>query len=87
MSRLRIYNDRYERREHKKAAKLARAQGLLRRGPKISGAWIDCLAVMFESTLDIKLNSMEGQITQRFSEVQKMEINTFRLRQRIMGLA
>ncbi|KAN0099533.1 hypothetical protein V8E51_013308 [Hyaloscypha variabilis] len=41
MPRLRIRNHRYERREHKKAAKLARAQGLLRRGPKIPGAWID----------------------------------------------
>jgi hypothetical protein len=41
MSRLRICNDRYERREHKKAATLARAQGLLRRGPKVPGAWID----------------------------------------------
>jgi hypothetical protein len=41
MSRLRICNDRYERRELKKEVKFARAQGLLRRGPKVPGAWID----------------------------------------------
>ena len=40
-SRLRTFNERYERHEYKKAMKLARAQGLLHRGPKVPGAWID----------------------------------------------
>jgi hypothetical protein len=40
-SRLRNFNNRCERREHKKAMKLARAQGLLHRGLKMPGAWID----------------------------------------------
>ena len=38
---LRIFNNRCERREQKKAKKLAREQGLLQRGPKVPGAWID----------------------------------------------
>jgi hypothetical protein len=38
---LRIFNNRCERRELKKARKLAREQGLLQRGPKVPGAWID----------------------------------------------
>jgi len=38
---LRTFNDRCERREQKKATKLARAQELLQRGPKVPGAWID----------------------------------------------
>jgi hypothetical protein len=33
--------DRFERRWQKKAMKLARAQGILQRGPKVPGAWID----------------------------------------------
>ncbi|KAE9365956.1 hypothetical protein N431DRAFT_385949 [Stipitochalara longipes BDJ] len=33
--------DRYERRWHKKALKLARAQGIVHRGPKMPGAWVD----------------------------------------------
>ena len=32
---------RYERRWHKKALKLARAQGTIHRGPRMPGAWID----------------------------------------------
>jgi hypothetical protein len=36
-----LAEDRFERRWHKKATKLARAQGLLQRGPKVPGAWID----------------------------------------------
>jgi hypothetical protein len=36
-----LAEDRFERRWHKKAMKLARAQGLLQRGPKVPGAWID----------------------------------------------
>ncbi|KAH8768731.1 hypothetical protein F5882DRAFT_509214 [Hyaloscypha sp. PMI_1271] len=40
-SYLRIFNNRCERREQKKAKKLAREQGLLQRGPKVPGAWID----------------------------------------------
>jgi hypothetical protein len=36
-----LVEDRFERRWHKKATKLARAQGLLQRGPKVPGAWID----------------------------------------------
>jgi hypothetical protein len=32
---------RFEQRWHKKAMKLAKAQGLIHRGPKIPGAWID----------------------------------------------
>jgi hypothetical protein len=38
---LRIFNNRCERREQKKARNLAREQGLLQRGPKVPGAWID----------------------------------------------
>ena len=40
-SRLRTFQNRCERREQKKARKLAREQGLLQRGPKVPGAWID----------------------------------------------
>jgi hypothetical protein len=40
-SYLRIFNNRCDRREQKKARKLAREQGLLQRGPKVPGAWID----------------------------------------------
>jgi hypothetical protein len=36
-----LAEERFERRWHKKGAKLARAQGLARRGLKIPGAWID----------------------------------------------
>jgi hypothetical protein len=36
-----LAKDRFERRWHKKAMKLARAQGILQRGPKVPGAWID----------------------------------------------
>jgi hypothetical protein len=36
----RLFEDRFERHQHNKAMKLARAQGI-RRGPKIPGAWID----------------------------------------------
>jgi hypothetical protein len=36
-----LAEDRFERRWRKKAMKLARAQGLLQRGPKVPGAWID----------------------------------------------
>jgi hypothetical protein len=39
--RVQLAEDRFERRWHKKATKLARAQGLLQRGPKVPGAWID----------------------------------------------
>jgi hypothetical protein len=35
-----LFEDRFERRQRKKAMKLVRAQGI-RRGPKIPGAWID----------------------------------------------
>ncbi len=34
-------NDRFKRRCEKKAMKLAKAQGILSRGPKMPGAWID----------------------------------------------
>jgi hypothetical protein len=40
-SRLQTFNERCQRREQRKAMKVARAQGLLRRVPKVSGAWID----------------------------------------------
>jgi len=40
-SRLRTFQNRCERREQKKANKLARAQGILQRGSKVPGAWID----------------------------------------------
>jgi hypothetical protein len=40
-SRLRTFQNRCERREQGKANKLARAQGILQRGPKVPGAWID----------------------------------------------
>lgn len=36
-----LAEDRFERRWQKKAMKLARAQGILQRGPKVPGAWID----------------------------------------------
>jgi hypothetical protein len=36
-----LAEDRFERRWHKKAMKLARAQGIIHRGPKMPGAWID----------------------------------------------
>jgi hypothetical protein len=36
-----LAEDRFERRWHKKALKLARAQGIRQRGPKVPGAWID----------------------------------------------
>jgi hypothetical protein len=36
-----LAEDRFERRWQKKAVKLARAQGILQRGPKVPGAWID----------------------------------------------
>jgi hypothetical protein len=36
-----LAEDRFERRWQKKAMKLARAQGVLQRGPKVPGAWID----------------------------------------------
>jgi hypothetical protein len=40
-SYLRIFKNRCERRGQKKARNLAREQGLLQRGPKVPGAWID----------------------------------------------
>jgi hypothetical protein len=40
-SRLRTFQNRCEHREQKKANKLARAQGILQRGSKVPGAWID----------------------------------------------
>jgi hypothetical protein len=36
----RIFNQRCERHRQKKETNLARAQGLLHRGPKVPGAWI-----------------------------------------------
>jgi hypothetical protein len=36
-----LAEDRFERRWQKKTMKLARAQGILQRGPKVPGAWID----------------------------------------------
>lgn len=36
-----IFNQRFQRRQCKKAAKLARAQGLIFKGPRIPGAWVD----------------------------------------------
>jgi hypothetical protein len=38
---VRHQNDRFERRCQRKAMKLAKAQGILHRGPRIPGAWID----------------------------------------------
>jgi hypothetical protein len=37
----RIFEERFERHQYKKSAKLARAQGLLPKGPRIPGAWVD----------------------------------------------
>ncbi|KAH8743361.1 hypothetical protein F5882DRAFT_446616 [Hyaloscypha sp. PMI_1271] len=40
-SSLRHFNARCERRQQRKAMRLAKAQGLLHRGPKVPGAWVD----------------------------------------------
>jgi hypothetical protein len=40
-AKVQLAEDRFERRWQKKAMKLARAQGILQRGPKVPGAWID----------------------------------------------
>jgi len=37
----RLVKERFERRAYKKAMKLARIQGIIHKGPKIPGAWID----------------------------------------------
>jgi hypothetical protein len=41
LSKLRMYNDRFQRCQYKKALKLDKAQGILRRSYKVPGAWID----------------------------------------------
>jgi hypothetical protein len=40
-SAIKLQHQRFERRAHKKAMKLSKIQGLLHKGPKMPGSWID----------------------------------------------
>jgi hypothetical protein len=40
-SALRIWKDRFQRRQHKKGVKLAKSQGIPHQGLKVPGAWVD----------------------------------------------